>query len=505
MKKLIVMCLCFMLLVTSTYAFEGEIGYFGGISAGEKLPTITSLSQDKVSVVSKYTLPYKENIYLSGRAETVEGTLEIKPGKGVDKEVGNGSYTENYKITAKNADNTVRVTRNITFNTQYIYEADRKQTTKVSTVSKWTEIITVDGKTYQLDGDRSSYTKSILEDDTPGVSYYRGDVQYDAVYKAVSDGNNYVTVSVSGPIYGYEQAFAKTETQKRSITIDLGNGQGYAIEETPTFTVYRDISYGANEPTAISMAGNYKEIIKGEGVLSYTILQGHPSLYEDEMSGMMSIESTPTIEQLSIPTTLNLRGHPAETQIKKMYSMKIFNEDASKFSPNQVVTRQEYITMLVKALQMPLPEEKKTTGRTSSKVQVEEISPFTDIKEGDAYYPYAMAAYEAGLIEGGRFNGKAYLTREMMYVLNMRAIGLERLGLATIELYTPFVDDQQISSWAKSSIYAASKLGIINASNGYIFPKKQVTKAECATFIDQFIDYLRYDLQKDYNDKMLMH
>ena len=257
----------------------------------------------------------------------------------------------------------------------------------------------------------------------------------------------------------------------------------------------------SNEPTAISMAGNYKEIIRNEGTLSYNIIQGNDSLYEDELSGMISIESTPTIEQLSIPTALNLQGHPAETQIKKMYSMNIFTDNPSTFSTNQVVTKSDYIKMLVTALQIELPEEKT---KKSSKKKTVEVSPFTDIKQNDPNYKYAVAAYNAGLVEGGTFNGNSYLTREMMYVLNIKAMGLERLGLGTMGTYTPFVDDNNISSWAKNSLYAASKLGIITVSNCYIFPQKYVTKAECATFLDQFIDYLRYDLQKDYNDKMLL-
>ena len=132
------------------------------------------------------------------------------------------------------------------------------------------------------------------------------------------------------------------------------------------------------------------------------------------------------------------------------------------------------------------------------------IAPFTDLATTDAYYPYAMAAYNAGLIEGGAFSGNSTLTREMVYVLNVRAIGLERLGIGTYGNYTAFMDDSQISSWAKSSIYAAARLGIISPENGYVFPKKTVTKAEGATFMDELINYLRYDLQKDYNDKMLI-
>ena len=45
----------------------------------------------------------------------------------------------------------------------------------------------------------------------------------------------------------------------------------------------------------------------------------------------------------------------------------------------------------------------------------------------------------------------------------MKAIGLQRLGLITTDGYTAFVDDNQISNWAKPSIYAAAKIGIITS------------------------------------------
>lgn len=500
MKKLVGLLMSAILLVPSIYGAEGEMSCFGGITPGIQLKTMTEMSQpSKKSSSSKVVLPYKENIYLSGKAETVEGTVEMKPSGDIDKEKGQGVYTETYKMTAQNAEGTVRLSRNLTLETKYLYEAERRQTTKVTTAKKWTEIITVNGQTYKLDDERSHFTKSILEDHTPGVLYYSGNVHYDAVYSGVSDEGASVMVSVNAPIYGYEQAYAKTETQKRSITITLGNGQGYAIEETPTFTVYRDIQYGANEPEAMSMAGNYKEIIRREGVLSYQILQGSPSLYEEERVGMLNVAHSPTIEQLSLPNNLNLKGNPAETQIKKMYSLKIFEENPYTFSTKRIVTKKEYVAMLVKALRIPLPEEK-----SSRKATTPEVSPFMDIKTSDPYYPYMRAAYDVGLVDGGWLNGNSYLTREILYVLNIKAIGLQRLGLGTADAYTPFIDDQQITAWAKGGIYAASKLGLITPQNGYVFPKKLVTQAECATFLNQLIDYLRYDLQKDYNDKMLL-
>lgn len=491
LKKIGMLILTFLLMSTSLYAVEGPIGYFGGISTGEKLPTITSLSQKKSKKSTKYNFPYKENIYLSGKPEIVEGTIQIRPGKEIDKEKGQGKYNESYIIKAQNKDGSTKVTRSITLETEYIYEPNRKQITKTSTFTKWSEVVTVGGKTYKLDPKLSSFSKSILEDETPGVMYYRGDIQYDAVYQSVGgDAQSQTTVSVHGPIYGYNQAFARTETQKRSIMIDNGQNQ-YYIEETPTLTVYKDIQYGVNEPDAISFGGNYKEFIRSEGALTYNILQGSPKLYDDELTGSMSIENSPTIEQLSVPSGLQLKGHPAESDIRKMYSLKIFTEDPRRFSANQVVTKGEYIAMLVRALNIPIPEEEVA------------ITPFKDVKASDPLYKYAVAAYQSGLVSGNVFNGKQHLTREMMYLLNMRAIGLERLGIGTGNVATAFIDDRSISQNAKSSLYAAAKIGLAIPANGYIFPQKYVTKAESATFLNQLISYLRYQLQKDYNEKML--
>ncbi len=499
MKKLAALLLSLMISATPIMAAEGEMGSFGGISTGVKMDTLTALKQEsKKSNSSKVTLPYKENVYLSGAPETAEGTIEFKPGIEIDKEAGTGSYTESYKMTAQNASGSTKVIRNITFETKYIYEEDRKQATKTTTVKKWSEVITSGGVTYKLDQTKSNFTKSVLEDYTPGVLYYRGDVNYTAVYDQAG-GDDQVTVTVVAPIYGYDQAYAKSETQRRTITVNKNNGEGYAITETPTMTVYRDIEYGSNEPTAISMAGNYKEIVKSEGVLSYDVLQGNSKLEKDEAAGMVSVAGPTSVDQLSIPSQLNLHGHPATTQIRKMYSMKIFDMDPAKFSTNEAVRKRDYIKMLVKALQIEIPD---TTAKKSSKETPK--SEVTGVSINDPIYPYMLAALRSGLISKDSVAKNSYLTREEMYVFNVRAIGLERLGLVTLDKYTTFCDDNKISSWAKSSVYAAYKIGLINTATDYVYPQKEVTMAECATFLDQLMSYLRYDLQKDYTDKMLM-
>lgn len=497
MKKLTAFILTCIIGSTSVLAYEGEMGYFGGIVPGEKLPTTTELAAKKRST-SKVTLPYKETIYLTGKPVVVSGTIQFKPNE-VDKEKGAGSYTETYTIRAEDAATESKVTRTVTIETKYIYDAVARQTTKTSEIKKWTEVVVVNGNTYQLDSKNSSFSKSILEDYTPGVTYYRGDVSYEAVYNDITGGENTLSVQVNGPIYGYEHNFAKTETQKRSVTVDTGLDQ-YYIEEMPTYTVYKELQYGSNEPDAISFDGNYKEVIRGEGSNTYNILAGHPGLYDNELVGSFNVIDAPKLEQLSIVSMPKLKGHPAESDIKKMYSLKIFTENPASFAAEKVVTRGEYIKMLVKALNITVPD---VTEKKSSKKDVEEVIIFTDLNKTHELYPYALAAYNAGLIGSGRFGGSTMLTREEMVVLNVRAIGLQRLGIGTGDIMTPYIDDANISDWAKASVYAASKLGLAPQANNYFFPTRKVTYAEAAATMVQVLDYLRYDLQKDYNDKMM--
>ncbi|OOO00295.1 MAG: hypothetical protein ATN35_08080 [Epulopiscium sp. Nele67-Bin004] len=497
MKKLSAIMLSLVLLAPNLYAYEGEMGYFGGITAGIKLPTTTELMQPKKTTNATYTLPYKENIYLTGEPIEITGTIVIKPVTLDLEKTPVGQYTESYIVKGNSADGKSSINRTITLNTMYAYDPVLEQLTKTSTINRWSENVVANGKTYQLNQAQSSFSKSILEDTTPGVMYYSGDVHYDAVYNDVSAGGT-VRNQVSSRVYGYDQPFAKSETQIRDIFIDMNDNQ-YFIQETPTYTVYKDIEYAANEPNAISLAGNYKEMIRGEGALQYNVLIGKDDLYIGDAIGSTAVVDTPRIEQLTIPSLSHLDGHPAQSDIAKMYSLKVFDVSPEAFSPNQVVTRGEYITMLTKLMQLELPPAINPEDDLSLIVPL-----FNDVSILSDTYPVAVAAYEAGLVDAGDFRGDDFLTREMMYILNIRLLGLERVGLTTNSIYTPFLDDSLISDNAKSSLYAASKLGLIPITNGYIFPQQNVTYADCAGFLNMLLNYLRYDLQKDYNQYIIM-
>ena len=501
MKKSILTTLIALSLTLQVFGAEGEMGYFGGISTGTKLPTTTELAQkSNKKKVTRQTLPYKENIYINGQAELVEGTIEIRPSGQVDPLKPTGKYNEVYIIKAQNADGTSVLNRNITLGTQYIYHEANRQATKTSTATKWSETVISNGQTYTLDSKQSYFNKSIIEDYTPGVMYYRGDINYKAIYLQAGGEDPQTTVSVSGPIYGYDQTWAKTETQKLNIIIDSGANQ-YHIEHNPSLTVSKTLQYGANEPDAISFQGNYKELTRNEGMAMYHIRVGARGLYDEDTQGAMYMPDHTSVEQLTIPYIPRIQGHFAESDIKKMYSMGIYTESPSTFNPNEVMTRGEYIQALVLAMKLPIPEIPKAKKTSSKKVQEEPI--FTDITDQNPYYVYALAAYNAGLIGGGAFNPSIALTREQAYALVVKMIGLEHLGFHG-SIYTPFVDSDKISSWAKRQIQAGVSLGLIRADeNGYFLPQRKVTKAEAAAITNQMIDYLRYTLKTDYQEKIM--
>lgn len=504
MKKVILTTILTLSFTLQAFGLEGEMGYFGGVSTGTKLPTTTEIAQkNSKKKARRQSLPYKEHIYLSGKAELVEGTITINPSGEVDPAKPVGNYKETYTIRAQSADGSNVLNRNITLDTQYVYDEQYRQATKTSKVSRWTETVLVGGQQYTLDSQQSHFNKSILEDYTPGVMYYRGDINYKAIYTSDGGGDDssgQTSVSVSGPIYGYDQTWAKTETQKLNIIVNNGERQ-YHIEQNPSLTVSKTLQYGVNEPGAISFQGNYKELTKNEGMALYHIRVGAKDLYPEQMQGGLHMQDNTSIEQLIAPYIPNIQGHFAESDIKKLYSMGIYTGPTGAFNPNEVITKGEYIKTLVLAMKIPI-EEVKTTKKKKSK-KTDEKPVFTNLPDTDPYYPYALAAYNAGLIGGGSFVKDEAMTREQAYALVVRMIGLERLGFHG-KIHTPFVDDNKISSWAKGSIQAGVSLGLIRPDeNGYFLPQRKITKAEAAAITNQMIDYLRYTLKVDYQDKIM--
>ena len=142
------------------------------------------------------------------------------------------------------------------------------------------------------------------------------------------------------------------------------------------------------------------------------------------------------------------------------------------FSPEQQVSRADYVVMLIKALGL------------SAKVE----SNFTDVQSSDYYYEALGIAKALGISEGSgnnRFDPKASITREDLMVLTARALHIsKRLDVITdLSSLNVFKDRSRISDYAAASVSILVKNGIVSGNDEGIAPRFNTIRAEAALII----------------------
>ncbi|MNC27226.1 Endo-1,4-beta-xylanase A precursor [compost metagenome] len=144
----------------------------------------------------------------------------------------------------------------------------------------------------------------------------------------------------------------------------------------------------------------------------------------------------------------------------------------SSFSPAASMKRGDFIALLVRALEL------KGTGQ--------ERAAFSDVRN-KAYYSKELAvAKQLGIISGygdNTFQPDSMISRQDMMVIASRALaaaGKEAGGSGTLDAYS---DAGQISDYAKDSLAALMKYGIVNGKNGKLAPNDPLTRAEAAVIV----------------------
>jgi hypothetical protein len=480
------------------FADLGDFSFFGGISEGRPLPKTTELLV-KNKKNEKLESVYKEMIFLSGKPQVFEGIIEVDNGykETTDK---TGKYDVKYSFESSAATNTDVADIDREINYEVTFRTEGTQTIRDFTLDDWKETITLGDVAYTIDEDRSKSSISVIEDKMPGVTYYKGNLSHRAVYTSAE--GDVTTLDMNGSFYGYNCAYSSTETHRIDCTVTTDDWQ-MQYQLRPSVSRGKTLEYTQNEPTAISFAGNYREILANTSGLSYNIYVVPSSMsFTDDLSGSISIENFNDFEQLLAPDVSFLKGHFAEDDIRRMFSMEILTGDPKFYQPNQAITRGEFTQMLVRAIKLPIEETKKTTSKRKTVVN----AVFPDVLSDRADYPYIMAAYNAGLAIG-RDNGLYYtdspIERQEAITILMRTLGLESLGLDPTPV-TPFTDDANVADWAKQELYAANRLGIISAdSDGKIRPKDYITKAEAAALVNRLNNYMRTDLKTDYTEHIV--
>ncbi len=143
-----------------------------------------------------------------------------------------------------------------------------------------------------------------------------------------------------------------------------------------------------------------------------------------------------------------------------------------RFLPNETVTREQFIKMIVTAFDI--------------KMQGEALK-FNDVDENAWYYEYISIASSVGLTKGddkGSFGIGEELTREDAAVFVARALDCIGMTVPAKDQKTEFKDSAEISEYAKASVELMQEAGIINGvGDGEFAPKGSCTRAMAAKII----------------------
>lgn len=189
------------------------------------------------------------------------------------------------------------------------------------------------------------------------------------------------------------------------------------------------------------------------------------------------IERTEEVEEIleikSGEKLTDIEGHWAEGDIKKLVELRVIRgyRDGS-FRPENSITRAEFVTMLVKALDIKFQEGKR----------------FHDTSNhwGKDYIAAATARGFVGGYKDTTFGPDDFVTREQMAIMVVKAMELEG-GLEVKE--KEFADKEKISFWAKDYIMIAISYGIVTEYEDNSFnPQGEAKRGEAANMIMKILE-----------------
>lgn len=186
------------------------------------------------------------------------------------------------------------------------------------------------------------------------------------------------------------------------------------------------------------------------------------------------------------------KGHWAETEIDMLAQKNIINGVGDGyFAPDSVVTRAQYLKMIMEATGI-LPVECGESG-------------CLDISSSEWYSAYLNSAMQKGLIpqdmilnydssvvDGtvkytGAFAGDLSITREEMAFITMSmyqyTLNANTMKNLNTENTVEFEDNEEISPWAITGVNLAAANGIINGNDGRFDPQGSTTRAQAAAVI----------------------
>ena len=147
------------------------------------------------------------------------------------------------------------------------------------------------------------------------------------------------------------------------------------------------------------------------------------------------------------------------------------------FSPNDNVSREEFVVMVMKALGANTLTDSDTSFADNSAIDVR-------------YRPYIATAERLEYVNGMEKDGLMYFDPKGAVSKAEAAVIVNNiLGYESGDYISVFADDSAIPTWAKTAIYALTSAGVFNGNgDGVIAPSAILDRASAAQMIYNLID-----------------
>lgn len=294
-----------------------------------------------------------------------------------------------------------------------------------------------------------------------------------------------VVVTVTGndvsDLYGFEINLKYNEKQltyKKSASLLQGFSVPMEPDDGELVFAHTKIGNTAGVSGKVELAAITFEATgegKGAAVIELTRVKLVKSnLASSELKPKSKVEVKPKAATEKITFT-DVEGHWAKETIERAVEIGFVNGYGDgTFRPDVDITRAEFVVMAAKAFAL-----KAEGGVTLNFIDVNNIPSWAK--------PSVSEAEQAGIVKGyddGSFRPSQLISRSELAVMIMRLHGGE------LKNATPaFTDTNRISFWAKSSVAAAVKLGVINGKDGNRFaPEDSATRAEATAMLLRLLD-----------------
>lgn len=461
---------------------------------------------------------YQEMFFLSGEPILLTGTVELADKPDED----DTDYSLSYSYELQNIDESITLSRDVTFDVVEVVNESMQQTTYKSDISSLDESIDVNGVTYTLGG--YLFDESQLIDNTPAVDYFNGNLYSKRKYFIDGDqltNDGVVTVVITSDSYvGYDHLWGQSETQVLLYDIDAeipaaddssedSNWSGQVMLKMSSLTRNR-FSYRETDPQNISFRGNYVKTTNDENVLQYTY--NLPTVSddgtvddEDRNIGEENLKNDIITDSSSLITSKirDIGGHWAESSIYLLTSLEVFSADTTFFGPDLSVNRMDFAKAITKSIASVEPYTTAELIRRDR--QRDRVDLYLDVDSDDPNLAYVEFVKNNGLMvgEGDYFMPDRTLRRAEAITIMVNALGMTHLAPSP-PYSMDFTDDADIPNWSRDAVYVANEIGLVSGyEDGTLRPEKIVTRAEAAVMLETFIRHIKDNITYDYREKII--